>query len=265
MTAVAIDSEKWNRRRWLAMIASVALLQLLLIVWLSRNSLPTALPSADGPTVCIADNHLMERLALNNPVQFALPNRHGFSGGAWLEIPPLVFDSPEWTEPPRPLALALDKLGSALHEHAQTDPTISLEPPSAPEPQLEPIAPLPDLPAESMLTIEGELSARPLVSSFKLESIPAPEILSNSVVQVGVNRDGSVFSAVLADGPKESKEGKLADATALNYARAARFQPLMRTDLGAPDASDASLQWGRLVFHWRTVPAPATNATVANP
>jgi hypothetical protein len=265
MTATTLETQTWTGRRWLATILVVMSGQIILIFWLSLHQPMIVHPAINEPEVFLANDDIMERLALSNPAQFALANRNGFSGGAWLQTPALEYDSPEWTEPPRPLLLSVEKLGSALKERAQSDLAGIFETASVPEPQLEPIAPLPDLPARSTLVVEGELARRPLLSVFKLESWPAGDILSNTVVQIGVDQDGTVFSAVLPDGPKDSKEGKAVDAYALNLARTAHFQPLPRTDFDRPDRSDSGLQWGRLVFHWRTIPLLATNSTVANP
>lgn len=263
MTAATIE-QGWAGRRWLATIFIVMLGQVALVFWLARHQ-PEFFPQRDtSPTVLVANDDIMQRLALSNPAQFALANRNGFSGGAWLHTQDLEYDSPEWTEPPRPLALPVQKLASALSEHVNNDLAGTFEAANAPEPQLEPLAPLPELPAQSVLTIEGELATRPLLSAFKLEPVAAPDILSNSVVQIGVNRDGTVFSAILSDGPKDSKEGKAADAVALSLAHSARFQSLPRVDVGGKSPFDDTLQWGRLVFHWRTVPLPATNSTAAN-
>jgi hypothetical protein len=265
MTASAIEAQNWAGRRWLSTILFILVGQIILIFWLSLHQPVVTHPEINAPKIFLENDDIMNRLALNNPAQFALANRNGFSGGAWLQTPALEYDSPEWTEPARPLEMSVANLGSALKEHAQFDSIGMFETASAPEPQLEPVAPLPDLPARSTLVVEGELARRPLLSAFKLESWPAGDILSNTVVQIGVDRGGSVFSAVLPDGPKDSKEGKAVDAYALDIARVARFQPLPRIDFDHPDSSDSNLQWGRLVFRWRTIALPATNSTATNP
>lgn len=265
MSTAALDAQHWAGRRWVATVLIVMLGQVAIIFWLARHQPEIFPPRNNSPAIAIANDDIMQRLPLINPAQFALANRDGFSGGAWLETHALEYDSPEWTEPPRPLELAVNKLGDALKEHSQNDLGEMFEPPAVPEPQLDPIAPLPDLPARSAFTVEGELAQRPLLTRFKLDSWPAADILSNTVVQIGVNRDGTVFSAVLSDAPKDSKEGKAADTYALGLARSARFQPLPRIDFNHPGNADSDLQWGRFVFRWRTIPLPATNSTVINP
>lgn len=264
MIAETVDSPAWAARRWLGMILLIMLGQVGLIFWLARHHPASMRQEITGPTVSLGGSDIINKLGLSNPAQFVLPNPEGFSGGAWLETMTLAYDSPQWTEPPRPLALVVGKLGSGLVDFAQTNLTYAFELTTAPEPQLDPIVPLPPLPTESWLSVEGELAGRPLLSKFKLESWPAAEILTDSMVQVGVNREGAVFSAVLLGEAKDSKGGKAADASALNLARSARFQPLPRGDFNHPDGSDKALQWGWLVFHWHTIALPPTNSTAAN-
>lgn len=265
MTCAALEGKPWSKRRWAAMVTCLMLGQLGCIFWLSRHHPAVVHAMVAVPTVVRAGDDILDRVALNNPARFTLASQHGFSAGAWLEVSPLQYQSPEWTEPPRPLTIAPQKLGSAMAEMVRNDSAHAFEPVAAPEPQLAGIVPLPELPTESMLTVEGELAGRPLVAPLKLASWTAPEILSNSVVQVGVKADGTVFSAVLLDGPKDSKEARAADASALNLARAARFHPLVRIDVERSEPPDADLQWGRMVFQWHTVAPPPTNSTATNP
>lgn len=265
MSSAACAPQCWAGRRWIATVFIVMLGQVALIFWLARHQ-PEIYPRKhNAPAISIANDGIMARLPLSNPAEFALANRNGFSGGAWLETHLLEYDSPEWTEPPRPLELAVNQLAGALTNHSQNDLGGMFEASAAPEPQLDAIAPLPDLPVRSTVTVEGELAQRPLMTRFKLDSRPAADVLSNTVVQIGVNGDGTVFSAVLPDGMKDSKEGKAADTYALSLARSARFQPLPDVDFNHPGNPDSGMQWGRLVFRWRTVSLPATNSTVANP
>src|SRR5579884_3411705 len=168
----ALDARHWAGRRWVATIFIIMLGQVVLIFWLSRHQPEIFLRRNNSPAIFVANGDILQRLPLSNPAQFALANRNGFSGGAWLETPALQYDSPQWTEPARPLELAVDKLGSALKEHARNDLREIFEPPSAPEPQLEPIASLPDLPAQSTFTVEGELAHRPLLTQLKVDSWP---------------------------------------------------------------------------------------------
>ena len=75
-------------------------------------------------------------------------------------------------------------------------------------------------------------------------------MIAPSKVQVLVDAAGDVVSAVLF--PPENRgapvQSDLANQRALELARAARFAPSSR------------LTVGQMIFNWRTVPPPATNA-----
>lgn len=265
MISAAAETHSWSRARWYGIFALIFLGQLVLIFWLSRNG-PTTIPKLPAyPHVFRATEALLSRPDLDDPTLFVLPNIHGFSGNVWLKNPPLEYEPPEWTEPVRPLALAPGKLGNVLGEFVRTNLTDTFELAGKPEPQLD-IAPPPvPLPTQSTVTIKGTLAKRPLLSKFKLDSRPAAEILPDSEVQVGVDADGTVFSAIVVSEPTDSKEAKAADAAALNLTRSMLFQPFPRNDPRRTDSSRPAMEWGRIIFHWHTVAPPETNATTANP
>ncbi len=192
-----------------------------------------------------------------------LPNRHGFSGAAWLQFQTPEFDRQNWTEPPRPLPLAVAQLGGSLSEYVRTNLPATFELAPKPEPELEVVVPDANLGvARSTLTVEGELANRPLLSQFQLPSWPGTEILTNSEVLVGVDARGEGFSSVLVE--TKGSGSREADAAGLKFALAARFKPLRWTGPGQLPDAEKRLQWGRLIFHWNTIPIPATNAPAGN-
>src|SRR5207245_953211 len=110
-----------------------------------------------------------------------------------------------------------------------------------------------------MLQVEGELADRLLVSSVTLPSWPHTDILTSSVVQVLVDRDGNAVSASLSS----SSGLKEADKKALDAARAIRYQPIGANGTNQPPV--ATLNWGKLIFNWHTIPLPATNPPSQKP
>ena len=265
MTAEPVASYTWPFRRWLAVITLVMAGQMGLIFWLSRHGTVEVTAAVAPPPVFVASAGYTIPPDLSDPTLLALPSWHGFSGNAWLQLPALEYEPPDWTEPPRPLVLSSEKLGSALGEFVRTNMPDKFEIAEKPEPQLDIVAPLPPEPAQSTLSIKGELAGRPLLSAVSLASWPAADILTNSTVQVGVDTEGNVLSAVLLDEPQASTEAKAADAAALSFARSAQFRPLSRNDPRRASAGETGLQWGELVFHWHTIPMPATNVVGKNP
>ncbi|HEX3798801.1 MAG TPA: hypothetical protein VH413_08880 [Verrucomicrobiae bacterium] len=264
MTADAAESRHWSRHRWVVSMLVILLVQIVLILILGRSQ-PTPLPAFNfGPKVYLPANPREPWPGLSDAVQFVLANRHGFSGGAWLQFQPPEYDLQPWTEPPRPLMLPVEKLGDDLanYVHANLNQPFELTP--KPEPEIQVVIPDENLGvAHSALTIEGELANRPLLTPIKLSSWPANDILTDSEVLVGVDEAGNVFSSVLV--VAKGSGSKEADAAALRLAAQARFRPLLWTGPGRPPESETRLHWGRMIFHWRTVPMPAAKTPAALP
>ena len=268
MSAASVQPQAcWSRQRWWASILAVLAVQMLLIFWLAgrRNAMPRSLiPTVGAPRVYLPADSLASWPDLSNPALFVLANRHGFSGPAWMKVPALAYQLPEWSEPALPLlSPSAQQLGSTLNNFLRTDLATTYELAVRPELEMPASVPMDNLAiTQSLVTVEGELTHHSLLTPLKLDSWPATEILASSQVQVGVDQAGSVFSAVLL-----AKSGsKPADDSALNLARTAHFQPWLWTNPGQPTvAAQNRLHWGRLVFHWRTIAPPATNAPAANP
>ena len=247
-----MQTGSWSRRRWRLSIALVMLLQAGLIYLLEKA--PTAGPR---PTMVVPRIHLREQvplepLAIGDPTLFVLPHPRGFSGEAWLNrAPGLAFQPADWTEPPRVLALAAARLGTQFEEFVKANTAPHLDTLATLEPlRLTPSSfPVATPPApQSALRLGGGLAGRRLLATPELQARESTEILSNSVVQVLVDAAGRVISVVLL-APGSGPEQKLADARALDLARASRFEP----------ASNAPLTVGTLTFEWQTLSVPATN------
>lgn len=242
----------WPLSRWLLLIALVLAAHVALIFMFGTRKTVKSKPVTNVPELQLAANP-GEWLALNDPTLFALPNREGFAGPAWLEPPPLHVHMPDWTEKPRWLELSNDtaNLGAAFSGFMQTNRFVTFQFDVKPPAQLTvPVVPLePAFAQTSALRIEGDLAKRPLLNSMKLTSWPYSDIIAPSKVLVLVNAAGEVVSAVLlpANNSSEVRDAD-ADQRALELARAARFAP----------TSDLTI--GKLIFNWRTVPPPATNA-----
>ncbi len=268
MNAEVADDAHWSGRRWLAVIALVALVHAGLIFWLGERKLVKPSSPPTGTAMYMPADQTAPFPGLSDPTLFALANRHGFSGPAWLNVPSLQDHSKEWTEP-EPSPAPTPELGRTLNEFVQGDVSRPFEIARKPEPQLDLMAypaPASLLAAHSTFSVEGGLARRPLLSPFKLASWPAAQILTNSEVLVAVNPEGAVFSAVLLAkcGPKEDPGAVAADSNALNLARSARFQPLRWIGSNPPLNSPTALTWGRLVFHWHTSAMANTNSAPKN-
>ena len=244
----------WSLRRWLTLVALVFAAQLALIFAFGEYKPITPRAVKNVPALKLATGS-GEWLALNDPTLFALPNRKGFAGSAWLEPTPVEFHRLEWTEPPRPLPLPVEELGATFSQFMQTNRFATFQLELKPPPKLStPTVPAgPALAKASTLRIEGDLARQKLLTPMKLPSWPYADVMAPSKVQVLVNAAGNVVSAVLLP-PDNPTAGHYdaADQSALELARAARFAP------------SSNLTIGRLVFDWHSV-APVVTNTPPNP
>jgi TonB family protein len=152
-------------------------------------------------------------------------------------------------------------LGRALAHFIQTNLVATESLAGKSEPLVIPPRILQELAAtQSVVQIEGDLAGRSLLSLPPLPIQQHNDILTNSIVQAGVNPSGYPESARLLSGSGSKK----ADQAALAMAKAARFAPL--PGLLAPGAVDrADLTWGKLIFQWFTVEWAQTNKPNVKP
>jgi hypothetical protein len=240
----------WPLSRWLLLIVLVLAAHVVLIFMFGGRKPITPRATTDAPKLELATRS-SEWLLLNDPTLFALPSREGFAGPAWLEPPHVQFHQLEWTEPPRWLQLPVGDLGAVFSEFMQTNHFAGFRFELTPPPRFTvPAVPLePQFNESSSLRVEGDLARRPLLTPMELPAWPYADVIAPSRVQVLVNAAGDVVSAVLlpSDDSDEVRDAD-ADQRALELARAARFAPA------------SGLTLGNLIFGWRTVVPPATNA-----
>jgi hypothetical protein len=260
MNAPFDEPRRWSRGRWWAMIALVFLLQVGLILALGDRKpiVPRAATETQQLQVSASRG---EMLALLDPTLFALPNAKGFGAAAWVRAARLdfsVFRLAELTQPK--FELPSENLGAAFHHFVETNAFASFALDASPPRRADSVElPVTDNPivTKSVLQVTGALAERPLRSTTDLPSFPAPDLLTNTVVQVLVDAEGRVFSAVLLrpPGALTSASGPQADAhrAALTFAKTLQFAPL-DSGRGTRLSSSTEQTPGSLVFRWHTEP-----------
>jgi hypothetical protein len=264
MTSTPVEPQRWPFRRWLIGFVLVLAVQAALFFSLGNFSPTTPLKPNAAPSVRLREN-TSDRLFLDDPTLFALPHQEGFSGDAWLRIPPLEFHPMDWSEPPRPLPLSVAQLGAEFENFVQTHRFASFEITVKPQPDLTmpEIPPVTPLSTPSTLRIEGGLARRRLLSPLELPPQPSNDLLTNSVVQLMVDALGNPISEVLlSPGSGSQKE---ADQRALELAKSARFEPIEIAGPGRKKNPDTAVTLGTMVFEWQTIPMPSTNTTTTTP
>ncbi len=263
MSSVALESHRWERRRWWGLVVLVFIVQLALIFALGDVSLPKPGPPAPGFTLRLAGDASAEALRLQDPTLFVLPHPQEFPGRTQMAPPRPQFQAFTWSEPTNHLLPPADQPAAAFNRFVQTNDFSLRLPPASPEPQLT----IPNLPAldltadQSSFQLEGGLAHRQLITPFHLPSWPNSEILTNSVVRIAVDADGIPRSWTLLTGSGYAP----ADQYALDQAKAARFESLNRGPAGPGAEAATDLSWGRIVFQWHTVPPQPTNAPAVSP
>ena len=246
MNAQPFPRESWTAAGWLGLAAVIFTAQLGALLLLGKNGAPEKKSFRPAP-VLTAVNLPAEAIALENPTLLALPNRHGFSGAAWLKVPSTKYESADWSEPQRWLELRVDELGTAFRQLIQSN-----QPPAQIAQKVAPAYALPrfsspndELDSRSTFRIQGELASRPLLSHFDLRSWTNATFLTNSVVQLIVDSAGFTRSVTLlaSSGFKET------DDAALALSKAARFEPLT---FSQTRNNPGKLFLGQIVFEWHT-------------
>jgi len=263
MTVRPAEPRGWSPARWAVTIALVFGLQVGVIVWVKDQSHPSPRQPAAAPVFRLIGNRSREMLDLEDPTLFALPHLEGFSGKAWMDLPPPPLSEGEGREPERLLTLSVARLGLAFDEFVHTNP-----PPSFPiTARLEPtlampqIALTPPVSGPSQLQLGGDLAGRLLLTRPALPAWTNADLLTNTVVQLVVDGPGNVLSAVLL--PPGSGFDP-ANQFALSMGRNARFAPRPPRE-GEPDGRASGLEVGTLIFQWQTVLVPATNSLASSP
>jgi hypothetical protein len=257
MTAPATEPLVWTWRRWCLLVVLTLCVQLALILGLGDKSPPRVRRPSPAPKLGMVRNPSSELIALTDPTLFALPHRQGFSGPAWMKIPPVPSRSFESVGEPQWLALPLEQLGKlsdAFRETNQPDVLTTLasfEPEPAPESFF-----VPSFREKSQLLLREGLARRRLKTLPKLPSWPHTDILTNTVVKVLVSGDGVPASPPVL---LSSSGLKAADDYALAQANAAQFEPILNEGPGRNKSPLSNLTWGTMIFEWQTLPLSATN------
>lgn len=239
---------------WVWGFVFIFLAHALAVLHFGERQLPVAPPGTTQPFFYLSldnqsERYLAELTIGRDPTLFALPNPHGFSGGAWLKFQPDLPRLSNWSAQPEWLTLSAENLSHSLDDYIATN--------SPSEEQL--LASLrvtrnieiriPDEPllTQTVARAEGALTARKMTYTPFLPPAIHSDVLRPTVVTVSVNGDGLVESASLAIGSGL----KGADEQALQLARRFEFQPLPIRDAEARGVAAPTV--GRLVFTWQVL------------
>jgi hypothetical protein len=256
MTRRRLDFRDGFPGRLTIAVLCVFALQLVVIFGAGKAKSRPPARLAAGPTYRLGDPRPAELAQLEDPTLFVLPHAQGFSGEAWRRIAPLEFESPPWSEPLRMLALPMEPVGETFIRFVEDRSRPERRGLDFPEAVLT----VPYVPAPireyrpSSVRIDGELATRRILVQPELP--PVNEVLTNSVVEVVVDPQGYVWSAILSARSGSTNE------MALRLAQAYRFEPIDPSGPNRGRRAEPRLMQGTLIFEWQ--PAPPTNSISAN-
>src|SRR5262245_47605270 len=192
------DLETWSRARYWTAFAIALVAQALLIYALSERQ-PAAPRAVESTPVhylvldSLVDTATSEWLQLGDPTLFALPNLRGFSGAAWLRPNALNYQPTDWVGPDCWLTPDLTEPAAPFTETVDRNTAVCPAFVDKPAPRLSEVNPrsIP-LPTKSSVRVEGELARRALLGPVEVPSLPHTDILTNTVVELGVNPSGLV-------------------------------------------------------------------------
>ena len=185
-------------------------------------------------------------IRLTDPTLFALPHPEDYLAAAESLLPAVLTNVFGYTEPPAFLMPDPAAWGAAFNAFMQTKRSEAFRPSFKPEPQLvmPRLAMESAMPQHSTWRMAGQITGRRILNLHNAPTLTLNDVIGPSHVQLLVDQDGNVASAVLL----ESSGYDAADQQALDLARTLRFAPADR------------IMFGRLIFNWHTVPMTSTNA-----
>lgn len=248
--------------RWFWGFLFLFLAHVAAVFWISEREKPSVQPEQTKPLLYIASDEATERrfaeMSVLDPTLLALPSERGFSGDAWLKFAPRNMTVSNWVAPAAWLPLDAGELGTTLARYGETNRVpvdALLDGPHTTTP-FELRRPSTAIASVSTFTLH-DLSSRRLVRSAPLLVATNADLITNSVVEIWVNGDGVVESAVLV-GPSGLKQ---MDEHAVAAAKELAFAPL---PLSRATREATVPQRGRVVFTWSVVPQPLTNGLTLN-
>jgi hypothetical protein len=261
--------QKWTWTRWVAAVAVVFALHVILIFVFGARKPIVPAPVKNAPALALIGESGGDWNVLNNATLFALPDNNGFAGEMWAQVQVsssfhsdvMPQEDPHWLAATNSVPVA--GLGLAFNQFVQTNPfaVVHLDFNQPPQVTAPAVPTQPPLAQNSTLQVAGEIARRPLINSLKLPSWTNTDVIAPSKVQVLVDAAGEVVSATLLP-PQNSLEPSAtpdsapggADQYAVKIARTARFAPLSGDDEETQIGPLSRLTFGQLIFNWQTVP-----------
>lgn len=237
---------KLPESRWLVLALAIFALHIIFILLLSKTPAPTT--HLHKPFTIVMRDDLSigadEFYDLNSPVLFAMADRRGFSGYAWLKLLKQNHNYYEFKDAPKWLSPFSDLLGneiSKLLTNIAITHNIGFHRLPEPEVQFSIQIQGPTPPTYTEIEFDEKLLARGIEFVPPLPTITHTDVIAATVTRVIVDSRGYVLSSAII-----SESGyKPADILALDLAKSVKFKPI---DMGFD--KNGSLTIGNITFKW---------------
>jgi len=262
MSSANDDLRPWTRRQWSVAVMTIVLAQVgLIVVFGEREVKPRTATSVAGACFKLVSwprefAELTRELGVVDPMVFAVPSEQGFSGGAWELAQDIPAPRLGWGEGRRWLGGDSNWFGRWSNGVPAgligPRPRQARPVPADTRVQVRPLS----VARVTRLDMDGRLLHRGVLAVPTLPSIQHTNLLNATQVQVSVEPDGWVFSAVVL----RSSGWEVADRQALDLVRQVRFTPT--SSLLRPGAER---QWGWIRFRWYTTRPESSLSTRPGP
>ncbi len=240
------DLQAWSERQWTGAVVMLFLAQVFLLGVVAEREAAPPLVSLPGGGLEVAQwpagvVEASRELGVRDPMLFAVPNDYGFSGEAWRMASKTPLPRLEWSEPMRWLSARSNWFGVGLQGPGLglSSPRLAggLRVPEGTRVEVSRLA----LARVSRLELDDGLVARGVESWPEVPVMSHTNLLQPTWVQVAVEPDGMVFSAVVL----KSSGWDEADRQALTLVNGLR---LKRESSGVDPVAER--QWGSIVVRW---------------
>ncbi|MFM1941818.1 MAG: hypothetical protein RI897_800 [Verrucomicrobiota bacterium] len=240
------DLQAWSERQWTGAVVMLFLAQVFLLgVVAEREAAPMVVsPPGGGLEVVqwpVGVEDASRELGVRDPMLFAVPNDFGFSGEAWRMASRSPLPRLEWSEPTRWLSARTNWFGVGLQ-----GPGAGLGSPSVMSGLRVPVGTRVEVPGVALarvsrLELDDGLAARGVQSWPEVPVLSHTNLLQPTWIQVAVEPDGMVFSAVVL----KSSGWEEADRQAVALLHGLRLTP----ESSGVDPVVERL-WGNIVVRW---------------
>ena len=201
-----MDSPRWSNRYFLLTVVVLFLAHLGLVFYYSATRMPAPKPTRFQSSFQFFTQNSQTQiwsqwLAFQDPTLFSQPLPWNFSGKAWLNPRPMPYQTNNWVAPDHMLSNVPQHLGEGIQRLLIQESRPS--PPVAENPipiLIPPLVPPLNVNTQSVVRFRPPFSSFKLLPPGPLPSWVSSNMLTSTVIEIGIDEQGWVRSSVLLTG-----------------------------------------------------------------